>query len=77
MAATIDSPTVKSDVTEKTFTKYNSTQAKTYGEYRRNYHTSVYDFVLEHHKNTGGKFETVLDVGWCVKLLGRNCLMLT
>lgn len=49
--------------TERTFTKYTPAQATTYTQTRRNYHSSVYDFIITHHTSTGGELTTLLDVG--------------
>lgn len=49
--------------TEKTFTSYNSQQANNYAEQRRNYHSSLYQKVLDHHTSTGGQRDTLVDVG--------------
>ncbi|ETN44404.1 uncharacterized protein HMPREF1541_10584 [Cyphellophora europaea CBS 101466] len=49
--------------TEKTFTKYTPDQASTYTQFRRNYHPSVYNFIITSHTTTGGQLDTVLDVG--------------
>ncbi|VUC31493.1 unnamed protein product [Clonostachys rosea] len=48
---------------EKTFTGYTKEQGKTYAQYRFDYHESVYKTVLDHHSSTGGKFDTLLDLG--------------
>src|SRR6186713_2041147 len=49
--------------TEKTFTSYNKEQGKVYAQLRRDYHSSVYQTIIDHHTSTGGKLETLLDVG--------------
>lgn len=64
MAPTATETAIPADVTEKTFTGYNAAQAETYNQMRRNYHSSVYEFILDHHKTTGGKFDTIVDIGW-------------
>lgn len=50
-------------VKEKTFSSYNQEQGKAYAEVRRNYHPSVYETIIDHHTTTGGKLDTLLDVG--------------
>lgn len=49
--------------TEKTFSKYNQEQGKTYAEVRRDYNPKVYQTIIEHHSSTGGEFGCLLDVG--------------
>lgn len=48
---------------EQTFSKYSEAQGKHYAQIRRNYHSSVYDCILDHHRSTGGQFDYLLDVG--------------
>lgn len=48
---------------ESTFSTYNHQQGKVYAENRRNYDPSVYQTIIDHHTSTGGKLDTVLDVG--------------
>lgn len=48
---------------EKTFSSYNQEQGKNYAEVRRDYHDSVYQTVFDQHVSTGGKLDTLLDVG--------------
>lgn len=50
-------------VVEKTFRSYNSDQGKFYAQNRRDYHPSVYQFVLDQHSSTGGELDLLLDVG--------------
>jgi trans-aconitate 3-methyltransferase len=48
---------------EKTFSSYNADQGKKYSAIRRDYHSDVYKFVLDHHVATGGQLGTIMDVG--------------
>ncbi|OAA60228.1 Methyltransferase type 11 [Niveomyces insectorum RCEF 264] len=48
---------------EKTFSTYNTAQGQRYADARPDYHPSVYKLVLDQHRTTGGKFDTILDVG--------------
>lgn len=48
---------------EQTFSKYSEEQGKHYAQIRRNYHSSVYDCIINQHKATRGQFECLLDVG--------------
>lgn len=50
-------------VTEGTFSKYTAAQASHYTQARRNYHQSVYDFIITSHTSTGGILDNVLDIG--------------
>jgi trans-aconitate 3-methyltransferase len=65
MATTVaeSSTSVPSDVTETTFTKYTAKEANIYNDLRPNYHSSVYDHILNYHKSTGGRFDALVDVG--------------
>lgn len=49
--------------TEKTFSSYNASQGKAYASARPDYHRSVYQHIVDHHKTTGGQLGTILDVG--------------
>lgn len=49
--------------TEKTFTSYSHEQGKAYAQARPDYHPTLYQTVLDHHRTSGGQFDTVLDVG--------------
>jgi ubiquinone/menaquinone biosynthesis C-methylase UbiE len=57
---------------EKTFRSYNSKQGANYASYRPNYHTSVYESLIDYHKSTGGQLDTVLDVGCGTGMAIRN-----
>ena len=49
--------------TEKTFSKFDEKQAKTYARTRPDYHPSVYEAVIYRHRETGGQFGNLVDVG--------------
>lgn len=49
--------------TEKTFTNYSKEQADKYANARPAYSQELYKVITEHHTTTGGKLDTVLDVG--------------
>jgi SAM-dependent methyltransferase len=59
MSESTQTPTPK----EKTFTGYTKEQSKNYAQYRLDYHESVYNAVIDRHSSTGGKFDTLLDLG--------------
>ena len=48
---------------DPTFRSYSSLQAKHYSESRLSYASELYTKVLRYHAETGGSFDTVLDVG--------------
>jgi trans-aconitate 3-methyltransferase len=48
---------------EKTFSSYNQDQGKNYAKLRRTYHPSVVEAVINQHTTTGGKLDTLLDIG--------------
>ncbi|KAK4059156.1 hypothetical protein Trihar35433_11153 [Trichoderma harzianum] len=50
-------------VTETTFSSYDQNQGKAYAHARPDYDPGVYKAVINHHKSTGGQFDTVVDVG--------------
>ncbi|KAL7930233.1 S-adenosyl-L-methionine-dependent methyltransferase [Trichoderma chlorosporum] len=50
-------------VTEKTFSSYDQNQGKAYAYARPDYDPSVYQAIVNHHKSTGGRFDTIVDVG--------------
>ncbi|KAJ1337803.1 trans-aconitate 3-methyltransferase [Microdochium nivale] len=56
---------------DPTFRHYTPDDAFTYARHRQDYHTSVYQLVLEHHRATGGRFGTLLDVGCGPGTAGR------
>ncbi|GAB1314693.1 hypothetical protein MFIFM68171_04903 [Madurella fahalii] len=48
---------------ETTFRAFSKDQSDNYAVSRRDYHATLYNAVVEHHKSTGGEFDTILDVG--------------
>ncbi|KAL7904792.1 S-adenosyl-L-methionine-dependent methyltransferase [Trichoderma velutinum] len=50
-------------VTETTFSSYDQKQGKAYASARPDYDPGVYQTIIDHHKSTGGQFDTVVDVG--------------
>ncbi|KAL1894852.1 hypothetical protein Sste5346_005539 [Sporothrix stenoceras] len=48
---------------EKTFSTYNAEQGKHYAQARPDYHASVYEYITTKHKETGGQFDTLVDLG--------------
>ncbi|CAK7229719.1 hypothetical protein SCUCBS95973_007323 [Sporothrix curviconia] len=48
---------------EKTFSTYNAAQGKHYAQARPDYHPSVYEYILSTHASTGGRLDTLVDVG--------------
>lgn len=49
--------------TEQTFTKFNNEKAKNYAKVRPDYHSSVYETIINHHRSSGGSFNALLDIG--------------
>ena len=49
--------------TEKTFSTFTRAQSDHYAKARRGFHPAVYSTVVEKHTTTGGKLDTVLDLG--------------
>ncbi|TQN71498.1 putative methyltransferase [Colletotrichum shisoi] len=49
--------------TEKTFRAFTQAQGASYARGRPGYHHSLYDHICDHHTSTGGKLDTLLDVG--------------
>ncbi|KAK2009089.1 methyltransferase domain-containing protein [Colletotrichum eremochloae] len=49
--------------TEKTFRAFTEAQGASYARGRPGYHHSLYDQICDHHTSTGGKLDTLLDVG--------------
>ncbi|TPX16141.1 uncharacterized protein E0L32_004136 [Thyridium curvatum] len=49
--------------TEKTFSAYNAEQGKAYAAARRDYDPSLYQLVVDRHRSTGGRFDSLVDVG--------------
>jgi len=50
-------------VTEKTFKSFTKDQGANYAKNRRGYHPNLYKTVIDYHTSTGGKLDTLLDVG--------------
>lgn len=48
---------------EKTFSSYNRKQGEAYAQARGDYSHDLYQAVMDHHVSTGGKLETLLDIG--------------
>ncbi|MCJ1458638.1 hypothetical protein MMC28_009012 [Mycoblastus sanguinarius] len=48
---------------EKTFRSYTQDQGATYAQNRHGYHPNLYKTIIDHHTSTGGKLNTLLDVG--------------
>ncbi|KAK3384619.1 S-adenosyl-L-methionine-dependent methyltransferase [Lasiosphaeria ovina] len=48
---------------DPTFRSFDRKQGENYAQARRDYHPLLYSIVLDYHTSTGGKFDTVLDVG--------------
>ncbi|CAK7201586.1 hypothetical protein SEUCBS139899_004293 [Sporothrix eucalyptigena] len=48
---------------EKTFSTYNAAQGQHYAQARPDYHPSVYAYIVDTHKATGGQFDTLVDLG--------------
>ena len=48
---------------EKTFRSYTSEQGKFYAQNRWNYSKDLYQSIISYHTSTGGKLNTVVDVG--------------
>ena len=49
--------------TEKTFSSFNKEQGANYAQNRRGYHPKLFQTIIDHHTSTGGKLDTLLDVG--------------
>ncbi|KAK6538789.1 hypothetical protein TWF694_010356 [Orbilia ellipsospora] len=50
-------------MSEKTFKAFTQTDGKNYARFRRNYHQTLYNLVLDYHTSKNGAFDTILDVG--------------
>lgn len=48
---------------EKTFRSYSKKDAAQYAEARWQYSDALYQTVISHHTSTGGKLDTVVDIG--------------
>ena len=49
--------------TEKTFTSYTKDQGEKYAKNRRGYNPNLYKIIVDHHVQTGGKLDVLVDVG--------------
>ncbi|KAF3909615.1 hypothetical protein AA313_de0206683 [Arthrobotrys entomopaga] len=51
-------------MSEKTFRAFTKTEGKNYARFRRNYHQTLYDLILDYHTSKkNASFDTLLDVG--------------
>lgn len=48
---------------EITFRSFTSADASHYAQFRLDYHPTLYNTLLQQHTSTGGKLDTLLDVG--------------
>lgn len=48
---------------EKTFNTYTTEQGATYAKARPDYHPNLYKRIIDHHVSTGGRLNTLVDVG--------------
>ncbi|KAI8959869.1 hypothetical protein F5Y11DRAFT_350078 [Daldinia sp. FL1419] len=48
---------------EITFRSFTPAEASNYAQFRRDYHPALYNRILDQHTSTGGKLDTLLDVG--------------
>lgn len=48
---------------ESTFRKYSAGQAAAYTKGRASYNPALYDYILDFHESTGGKYGLVMDIG--------------
>lgn len=56
-------PTTTTFAPEKIFRAYDHSQGVNYAQRRPNYHANLYKTIVNHHISTGGKLDTILDVG--------------
>ncbi|KAM7206395.1 Trans-aconitate methyltransferase [Naviculisporaceae sp. PSN 640] len=56
-------PTSSSPVPDSSFKTYTPSQATTYAERRKGYSPNLYNYILDHHRATGGQNDVLLDVG--------------
>lgn len=54
---------VNQAVPEKTFRSFTSDQGRHYARHRMTYSKALYQDIISHHTSTGGKCNTVLDLG--------------
>ncbi|KAF2101364.1 methyltransferase domain-containing protein [Rhizodiscina lignyota] len=60
MAGTAPTPAAPADTV---FRFFNKEQGKNYAQYRLNYHSRLYQTIVDRHTSTGGQLTTLLDVG--------------
>ncbi|KAJ5099486.1 hypothetical protein N7532_006487 [Penicillium argentinense] len=60
MSGSFSTPTLS---TEKTFTFYSQEQGNAYAQARPDYHPTLYQTIIDHHLDSNGQLETILDVG--------------
>ncbi|KAI1805153.1 methyltransferase [Daldinia bambusicola] len=48
---------------EATFRSFTPAEASNYAQFRQGYHPTLYNTVINRHTSTGGKLDTLLDVG--------------
>lgn len=48
---------------EKTFRSYDRSQSEHYARMRMDYHSSVYEAIIDQHTATGGQWDRMLDIG--------------
>ncbi|KAI1467899.1 methyltransferase [Daldinia caldariorum] len=48
---------------EVTFRSFTPAEASNYAQFRHDYHPALYNAVIDRHTSTGGKLDTILDVG--------------
>ncbi|WYZ44182.1 hypothetical protein EsH8_VII_000618 [Colletotrichum jinshuiense] len=57
---------------EKTFRAYTPQQGAIYAKGRPGYHQRLYKNIIDHHTSTGGKLDTLLDVGCGPGIVARE-----
>ncbi|KAI0849304.1 methyltransferase [Daldinia vernicosa] len=50
-------------VPETTFRSFTPAEASDYAQFRKSYHPTLFNTILNRHTSTGGKLDTLLDVG--------------
>jgi trans-aconitate methyltransferase len=48
---------------DPTFSSYTKSQAQKYARARLSYPSQLYDIIITHHTQTGGRLDTLVDVG--------------
>lgn len=48
---------------DPTFSSYNKNQAQKYAQARLSYPSQLYETIITHHTQTGGRLDTLVDVG--------------